>query len=61
MNLKQVLLELGNRLVTEHRFNPGWSADAPSTAPIVDFTNWLNENPEAQSILREMNVQWPMK
>ena len=58
MNLKRVLMELGNKLVTEHHFNPGWSSEVPSTAPITDFTNWLNENPEVQVVLEEMGIEW---
>lgn len=60
MDLKRILMELGNRLVADHHYNPGWSPEQPSTAPITDFTNWLNENPKAQAILAELGVEWPM-
>ena len=59
MNLKRVLMELGNRLVTDHRYNPGFLPEPPSTAPIVDFTNWLNQDPKARAILAELGVEWP--
>lgn len=52
-NLKWVLMELGNRLVLKHGFDP----------PIVSikiFTEFLNKCPEAQIILREMGFEWPV-
>ena len=62
MNLKHVLMELGNRLVTDRRFNPGISENesGPSTFPIVQFTKWLNDTPAAQEVLADMGVRWPM-
>lgn len=61
MNLKQILMELGNRLVTERGFNPAIAtADPNSTRPIAEFTKWLNSTPEARMILREMGVYWPV-
>lgn len=59
-NLKQVLMELGNRLVTEKKFNPAHSSEPPSTQPIDDFARWLNETPDARQILAEMGVEWPV-
>lgn len=69
MDLKRVLMEFGNRLVTEQRFDP--SRPVPrevtealrvdhSTEPIVLFTEWLNLHPEAREILEEMGIEWPM-
>ena len=82
MNLKQQLMILGNRLVTECGFDPANSvtqmADAlerigqpkiagwmrrdtdKTTQPIVAFTNWLNNTPEAQEILAEAGIEWPV-
>jgi len=66
--LKQNLMELGNRLVTEHGFNPSaGTAVGPiheemlrSTDVITLFTRWLNEVPEAREILLDMGYQWPV-
>jgi hypothetical protein len=52
INLKLVLMTLGNRLVTERRF--------ASTQPIIDFTNFLNQCPDAREILAEMGLEWPV-
>lgn len=69
MDLKRMLMELGNRLVSDMRFDP--SGPIPpevrealrtdhTTEPIVLFTEWLNLHPEAQDVLAEMGVQWRM-
>tara|TARA_R110000824_G_scaffold120382_3_gene275640 strand:- start:25050 stop:25580 length:531 start_codon:yes stop_codon:yes gene_type:complete len=69
MNLKEVLMTLGNRLVTERGFDPATGADSPSslnaklvgtTVAIARFTNWLNETEEAREVLAEMGVGWPV-
>jgi hypothetical protein len=70
-NLKKVLMELGNKLVLERGFEPvGDAAISPtimadltsdkSTAYITMFTIWLNSNPDARDVLRELGVDWPM-
>ncbi len=70
-NLKKVLMELGNKLVTERGYEPIGDARFPleflaelkgdrSTGYITIFTMWLNENPDAREILKEMGVDWPM-
>ncbi len=59
LNLKQILMELGNKLVTERGYNPGWAKDY-STKPIVDFTMFINQSPPAQEVLAEMGIDWPM-
>jgi hypothetical protein len=59
MDLKAVLMNLGNKLVTEHGYNPGFY-NTYSTKPIVDFTNFLNESPEARVILQELGLEWSM-
>lgn len=60
-NLKLVLMDLGNRLVTKHGFNPAshFSSDHPSTKPIKDFTDFLNQCPEAQEELADMGIDYP--
>ena len=60
MNLKQVLMELGNRLVLERRFLPAQSHGPHSTKPIDDFTRWLNNTPEAIELLADMGIEWPV-
>lgn len=69
MDLKRILMELGNKLVLEHGYEPsgpmpenlraGLQTDV-STEPITLFAEWLNANPDARRILAEMGVQWPM-
>lgn len=61
-NLKLILMQLGNKLVTERRFNPGAAAvgPEPSTMPITIFTRWLNETPDAQEVLDELGIDWPV-
>lgn len=58
MNLKQILMELGNRLVTERGFAPG--ADINGTGPITEFTEWLNRTPDAVEVLDQMGIAWPV-
>lgn len=60
MNLKQILMELGNRLVQEKHFYPAGSRGIPNTSPITQFTEWLNRTREAREILSEMDVVWPV-
>ena len=63
LNLKLILMQLGNGLVGRG-FIPAATAteetNAPNTLAIVKFTEWLNNNPEAQEELAELGVQWPM-
>lgn len=59
-NLKEALMILGNKLVTEQGYEPGYSTNPRSTKPIVDFTNYLNNSAEARAILEEMGFEWPM-
>jgi hypothetical protein len=63
VNLKKILMELGNKLVTEYGFHP---ASTPakngeqSTEPIRVFTEWLNSCVEAQQALKSLEVDWPV-
>jgi hypothetical protein len=62
-DLKEVLMHLGNKLVTEHGYNPatGMPDDrVNSTHPIKSFTVWMNEHPEAQEVLNELGFKWSM-
>ena len=67
-NLKAVLMELGNRLVREHRFKPAQAifdrqrdaAFLRSTQVLAMFVAWLNQVPEAQTILAERGMAWPL-
>ena len=60
MNLKAVLMELGNRLVTEKHYLPAGSRGMPNTSPIKQFTDWLNRTRDAREILSELGVEWPV-
>lgn len=64
VNLKKIFMELGNKLV-ERGYNPGWSSEASfdgkkSTRPIIEITEFLNHSPEAQEILVDMGIEWPV-
>jgi len=68
-NLKKILMELGNELVTRHGYAPAEPfsdefmqkvADDDTTNFLKAVTVWLNARPEAQQILKRMNVDWPM-
>ena len=65
-NLKLALMLLGNRLVTEHGFEPAnaqWpirDINAKSTSFISTFTEYLNTHEEAQQILKELGFDWPV-
>lgn len=67
-NLKLVLMQLGNRLVTEKGYQPSnqmaaqrifVGAASYSTTMIAAFTEWLNRSDEAQQILKDMGFDWP--
>jgi hypothetical protein len=68
MNLKKALMDLGNKLVIEHGFDPGAPsgyvgpvcAGDTSTQAICEFTEWLNRVPEAREVLAEMGIEWPV-
>ena len=59
MNLKQILMDLGNKLVIDCGYNPAYHPTR-STKPIDNFTRWLNDCPDAQRILAEMGIEWPV-
>jgi hypothetical protein len=73
--LKGVMMVLGNKLVTEHRFEPGpqpfksitshdaeqlYSSDERRTAIITLFTEFVNKHEEAQQVLKELGFAWPV-
>ncbi len=70
-DLKEVLMHLGNKLVTEHHYDPAMRGVASSgvndhammgrTTLVIDyFTRWINGHPEAQAVLRELGYEWSM-
>jgi hypothetical protein len=68
-NLKLLLMQLGNKLVTEHGFQPSNHMTAQRvlvgvgenhTTMIHAFTEWLNRVPEGQEVLKEMGIAWPV-
>jgi hypothetical protein len=63
IELKRILMELGNKLVTDHSFDPATGkvvAGRLSTHPIKAFTDWLNQTPQARQVLVNMGVSWPV-
>jgi hypothetical protein len=61
VNLRDLLHDLGNRLVLEHGFAPanlhGCSNHINrTTEPLVRFLVWLQQTPEAGSVLSDMGV-----
>jgi len=62
-DLREMLAELGNKLLERHGFS---SADLQgcssyvnrTTEPLVRFLIWLQHTPEAGAVLRDMGV-WP--
>lgn len=59
MNLKAILMQLGNCLVTERGYNPAHSRELPNTGPIDVFTRFVNDHAPAQEILADMGIVWP--
>ena len=60
LNLKLVLMQLGNQLVTQEGFAPANESSQPSTKPIDDFTRWLNACEPARRLLAEQGIEWPV-
>jgi hypothetical protein len=67
MNLKKVLMELGNALVMNHGYYPAHSDSScvnrgNSTLFIEVLTNWINnpEHPERREELAKLGVEWPV-
>ena len=64
-NLKGVLMELGNRLVTEHGWEPAGRAwqRVPAgnhTGLIAGLTQQLNDSQEMRELLNEFGFDWPI-
>ncbi len=68
-NLKAILMQITNRLVAEK----GWTeatprnadvspaiAAKPSTQPLLDFSQFMNDNPEVAALLLEFGLEWPV-
>ena len=59
-DLRQLLAELGTRLVQDHGFRPasliGTSVQDRSAEPLVRFLIWLDQTPEALNVLRELGI-----
>lgn len=68
MNLKALLMDLGNRLVRKHGFQPAQAildrtrdaAFLRSTQMIAMFVAWLNHVPEARKMLADYGWEWPL-
>jgi hypothetical protein len=62
MDLKKILMELGNKLVIERKWDPatGISFRRENTHLIKRFTDWVNGQTEVQEVLQELGVEWSM-
>ena len=60
MNLKLILMELGNKLVKEHGYYPAGYREIPNTTVIKDFTDFLNKSEKARTELKQMGLDWPI-
>lgn len=60
LDLKKILMELGNKLVFDYGYEPATTIpeQQPSTHMIQRFTVWMNENPEAQEVLKSLGLDW---
>jgi hypothetical protein len=69
LNLKKLLMEMGNHLVLNCRHDPAMMSQLTtdivhdnrhSTIIIAMFTEWLNKSAEAQMWLEEQGIDWPV-
>lgn len=70
VDLKEMLMQLGNKLVMEHRYSPSYQyglsncfptdIQLKSTTIIKLFTDWINTHTEAQEVLAELGFNWSM-
>lgn len=63
MDMKQTLVQLGEKLVQDHKFKPArfpLAADRnpenKSTTPLVEFLLWLDRTPEAREELEKQGI-----
>jgi hypothetical protein len=70
LNLKRVFMEVGNKLVQRHGWQPASSmpvevkkllVEAKTTAGIVIVTELFNMHPEMRDILEEHGLVWPVE
>jgi len=70
ISLKKTFMEAGNRLVTEHSFDPAMipqeelnrllESYGNSTVPLMLVSEWINRNPEVRLVLEELGFNWEM-
>lgn len=63
MDLKELLMRMGNTLVYEYGYEPATATrtpGVPSTHIVKEFTVWMNENPDAQEVLKRLGLDWSM-
>jgi hypothetical protein len=69
VNLKQVLMEMGNKLVTQHGFAPSIAhrQTVESQPQHLHSTHWIgvlteaiNQSPEMRYVLSDLGIDWPM-
>jgi hypothetical protein len=66
VNLKAILMELGNRLVMDQGWTPAagkWWDRVPEgehTGLVAALTKQINDRPEMRRVLSEMGIEWPV-
>lgn len=63
IDLKEVLMHVGNKLVAGHGFLPAggrFDLNYPTTSPLVEAAEFFNDNLEARMILEEFGLKWSM-
>jgi hypothetical protein len=64
VDLKEVLMKMGNNLVTRHGFGPHAGGDRDptwrNTCPIGDLAVFINHHEEAREVLRDLGFDWSM-
>jgi hypothetical protein len=64
VDLKEVLMKMGNQLVLQHGFGPHAGGDRDptwrNTCPIGDLAIFLNHHEEAREVLLNLGFNWSM-
>ena len=62
MDIKQTLMNLGEKLIREHKFKPATfkcrrdDHETRSTDPLIEFVLWLDRTPEAREELEKEGI-----
>lgn len=64
VDLKEVLMKLGNALVQKHGFSPPAPISPEvlqsTTNAVATMTEWLNAHEEAREVLKNLGFEWSM-